>query len=188
MPRIEDMIDSLTQIAPVVSALAAIGAFIFSLKSYLRLTVKPDLHVGMIDGSLSPDLLTFFRLTVRNDGRKSAREVMVWIWKPVEAGHSITHIESHVEVVEEDSMWKGLIFRRPGEGHERLWRLKTQTIHPGQEVKIAEVEVHPDWRGWGDTKWTSIVWKVFSADSADSSGKVMIPVGGSGANLWSMKL
>lgn len=187
MPRIKDMIESLTQIAPVVSAIAAIGAFIFSLKSYLRLRANPKLRVGLIDDSLSPDLLTFFRLTVRNDGEKSARDVTVWIWKPIDAGQSITHIESQVEVVEEDSSWKGLFFKRPGQGHEKLWRLKTPMIHPGQEIKVAEVQVHPDWTGWKDTGWTVIVWKIFSADSAEASGKIMIPVGGSGANLWSTK-
>jgi hypothetical protein len=131
--------------------------------------------------------LVYFKLMLRNEGRKTARDVMVWIWKPVEAGHSITHNESHVDVVEEDSVWKGFLFRVPGEGQEKLWRLRMQMIHPGQEVNIAEIHLHPDWSGWRDTRWTHTLWRVFSADSAESSGKIMIPVGRSGANLWSMK-
>lgn len=122
------IMDFVAKHAPLAGALASLGALLFSLKTYLRLTSKPNLHLGFTDNSLSPDLLTFFRLTIRNDGRKSAREVIVWIWIPLEAGHRVTHIESQVEVVEEDDVWKGVGFRRPGEGQERLWRLKAQML------------------------------------------------------------
>jgi len=69
----------------------------------------------MIDGSLSPDLLTFFRLTVRNDGRKSAREIIVG-YGTRGGWTQHHHIESHVEVVEETA-WERAVPSTSGEGH-----------------------------------------------------------------------
>jgi hypothetical protein len=182
MPEIGHIIEVAIRVSPVISALAAIAAFIFSLKSYKRLIAKPVLSLDIIDENPS-DLLRSFKLTIRNRGKKSAEDIRLSLQIPKGSGIEIRP-NKNVKITDRDSVWKGIFFKYPEwEGPQQFWRIKQVPLHPHQEIRIGEVLVHPDWPGWQNT-WTFIIWSLYAKDCAKLSGQIQIPIGSIGSGIW----
>jgi hypothetical protein len=179
------VIEIVTQIAKALATMTSVAARIVQPKSRLRLIATPNLELPMTYEDHSFRVLFSFRLIIRNEGKKSAEDVRLWLRVPQKSGIEIKPKEKHVEITDGDSVNKGIWVKYPGwKGPEQFWRVRQGLVHPNEELRVADVLIHPDWPGWNEQPWTFIEWSICARDSKEFSGKIWIPIGGAASEIW----